>query len=148
MEERSGIFHEDIPIPGTDVTLHYASNSVGGYSTIITVPASGETVPDSLSRIIVNVEVAGRVFEQTFAGPPDTLTNKTAEFVWDGRDHLGREVSGLVRAKTSVDFVYPMLYASGRSGTSAFGQPGQGSTTIPARESRGRCRSLMNFSFR
>ncbi len=133
VEERSGIFHEDIPIPGTDVTLHYASNGVGGYRTIITVPASGETVPDSLSRIIVNVEVAGRVFEQTFAGPPDTLTNKTAEFVWDGRDHLGREVSGLVRAKTSVDFVYPMIYGSGRSGTSAFGQPGQGSTTIPTR---------------
>jgi hypothetical protein len=133
VEERSGIFHEDIPIPGTDVTLHYGSNGVGGYSTIITVPASGETVPDSLSRIIVHVEVAGRVFEQTFAGPPDTLTNKTAEFVWDGRDHLGREVSGLVRAKTSVDFVYPMIYGSGRSGTSAFGQPGQGSTTIPAR---------------
>jgi RHS repeat-associated protein len=133
VEERSGIFHEDIPIPGTDVTLHYASNGVGGYSTIITVPASGETVPASLSRIVVKVEVAGRVFEQTFEGPPDTLTNKTAEFVWDGRDHLGREVSGLVRAKTRVDFVYPMLYASGRSGASAFGQPGQGSTTIPAR---------------
>nr|NIQ87994.1 carboxypeptidase regulatory-like domain-containing protein [Deltaproteobacteria bacterium] len=68
VEERSGIFHEDIPIPGTDVTLHYASNSVGGYRTIITVPASGETVPDTLSRIVVTVEVAGRVFEQTFAG--------------------------------------------------------------------------------
>jgi hypothetical protein len=112
VEERSGIFHEDIPILGTDVTLHYASNGVEGYRTIIAVPASGDTVPDSLSRIIVKVEVAGRVFEQTFAGAPDTLTNKTAEFVWDGRDHLGREMSGLVRAKTRVDFVYPMIYGS------------------------------------
>jgi hypothetical protein len=42
-------------------------------------------------------------------------------------------MSGLVRAKTRVDFVYPMIYGSGRSGASAFGQPGQGSTTITAR---------------
>jgi RHS repeat-associated protein len=136
VEERSGIFHEDIPIPGTDVTLHYASNAVEGYSTIITVPASGEVVPASLRRIVVKVEVAGRVFEQIFAAPADTLTNRKAEFVWDGLDQLGREVRGTVYANASVGFVYPIYYASGRSGTRSFGQAGQGSTGIPGRAER------------
>jgi len=44
VEERSRVFHEDIPITGTGMTLHYASNRVKGYAQKITVPASGETV--------------------------------------------------------------------------------------------------------
>ena len=59
VEERSRIFHEDIPVPGTDITLHYASNRVEGYRFGITVPASGETVPEGLKRIIAKIEVAG-----------------------------------------------------------------------------------------
>jgi hypothetical protein len=45
VEDRSGIMHEDIPVPGTDMTLHYASNRVVGRKFVITVPASGNTVP-------------------------------------------------------------------------------------------------------
>ncbi|MCP4711476.1 MAG: hypothetical protein GY869_22885, partial [Planctomycetes bacterium] len=46
VEDRGRIFHEDIPIPGTDINLHYSGSRVEGYKCKITVPASGETVPD------------------------------------------------------------------------------------------------------
>ncbi|MBC8432063.1 MAG: tandem-95 repeat protein, partial [Desulfobacterales bacterium] len=121
VEERSRIFHEDIPIPGTDMTLHYASNRVGGYKTEITVPASGETVPDSLKSIIVEVEVAGRVLEQTL----DPLPNQNAEFVWDGLDHLGKSVATPTTAHISVGFVYDGAYQQ----TSKFGYNGNGTIT-------------------
>ena len=62
VEERSRIFHEDVPIPGTDMTLHYTSRRVKGFQQMITVPASGETVPPSLKRIIVAVGCCRAVF--------------------------------------------------------------------------------------
>ena len=51
VEERSRIFHEDIPIPGTGMSLHYASNRVPGYRHLISIPASGPAVPQSLKQI-------------------------------------------------------------------------------------------------
>ena len=54
VEQRSRVFHEDISIPGTDMTLHYTSSRVAGYNPgVISVPVSGETVPESLIKIIV-----------------------------------------------------------------------------------------------
>ncbi|MEJ2428208.1 MAG: RHS repeat-associated core domain-containing protein [Deltaproteobacteria bacterium] len=134
VEERSGIFHEDIPIPGTNITLHYATERVDGYKTIITVPASGESVPDTLKRIVVRVKLAGRVLEQTFGGPANSLAYKKAEFAWDGLDHLGKEVQGLVRAEVDVGFFYPAVYGSARQDARAFARPGVGATTVPARQ--------------
>lgn len=59
VEERGRIFHEDIPVPGTDITLHYASNRLEGYRYKITVPASGETIPEGLKQIIAKVQSGG-----------------------------------------------------------------------------------------
>ena len=139
VEERSRIFHEDIPIPGTDMTLHYASNRVVGYHQKITVPASGETVPDSLTSIIVDVEVAGRTLSQTLA----PLPNQMAEFVWDGLDHLGRPVNRPTVAYIKVSFMYEYVYLSSGfaewAGSKAFAQMGGSmySTNIVARQSWG-----------
>jgi RHS repeat-associated protein len=134
VEERSGIFHEDIPIPGTDITLHYASNGVDGYRAVITVPASGETVPDTLKRIAVRVKLAGRVFEQTFEGPPNSLINRKAEFQWDGLDHLGKEVEGSITARVDVGFFYQAVYGSAGQDARAFARAGVAATTVPARQ--------------
>ncbi|RZB33837.1 MAG: hypothetical protein SRB2_03673 [Desulfobacteraceae bacterium Eth-SRB2] len=139
VEDRSRIFHEDIPIPGTGTTLHFSSNRVNGYHHKITVPASGETVPDSLSRIIVEVEVAGRTFSETF--PP--LPNQVAEFVWDGLDHIGRPVKRPTSAYVTVSFMYDFVYLSSGgiawTGSKAFAQTGGNwySTSIVARASYG-----------
>ena len=130
VEERSRIFHEDIPIPGTDITLHYASNRVEGYKAIISSPASGDTVPASLKKIIAKVEIAGRTLEQVL----DPLPNQEVEFEWDGLDHLGRRVSGSVNAQFSIGFVYNAVYYRAGDFVQAFAQAGSDVTGIQARE--------------
>jgi len=126
VKKRGRVFHEDIPIPGTDMTLHYASNRVKGYGRAITVPVSGATVPASLKRIEVKVNIAGRTLSETL-GP---LPNQQAKFVWDGLDHLGRRVGGAT-AIIDVGFVYDgFLYTAGNTST-AFGQTGLVATNVP-----------------
>jgi len=131
VEERSRIFHEYITIPGTDMALHYASNRVPGYHYHITVPASGDTVPASLKRIITKLTLAGRTFEQVL----DPLPHQVAEFIWDGLDHLGRQARGTVLADVSVGFVYHTFYYRAPAAYErAFAQAGTQPTTVPARE--------------
>jgi RHS repeat-associated protein len=130
VEERSRIFHEDLPVLGTGITLHYASNRVEGYKSVITVPASGDTVPASLKSIIVRVEVAGRVFEQIL----DPLPNQKEYVVWDGLDPLGRKVSGSTTAHIGVGFVYDGVYYGAGNFTRAFAQAGGDVTAIRARQ--------------
>jgi len=131
VEERSGIFHEDIPIPGTDMTLHYASNRVEGYGTAITIPASGAVIPDSLRSIVVKLEVAGRTFKQVLSPQP----NQLAETIWDGLDHLGRPVAGSSIAHVSVGFLYDAVYyAASGDLIQAFAQAGSDATEIWARQ--------------
>jgi len=130
VEDRSRIFHEDIPIPGTNMTLHYAGNRVEGYKSVITVPASGETIPESLKRIIVKVEVAGRTLEQVL----EPLPNQKAEFIWDGLDYLGRPVDGTTTAHISMGFVYDAVYYIPADFQQAFGQAGGEATGVRARQ--------------
>ncbi|MBU0985630.1 MAG: cadherin-like domain-containing protein, partial [Proteobacteria bacterium] len=127
---RERIFHEDIFIPGTDMTLHYASNRVSGYKTTLTVPASGAVVPDSLKRINVELKLAGRDFKKIL----DPLPNQNAEFIWDGLDQLGRPVKGSITAHVRVGFVYDNYYDSAGDFDQAFGQPGSSETEIRARQ--------------
>lgn len=128
---RSRVYHEDIAIPGTGLSLHYASNRVPDYKTVITVPASGATVPPSLKRIVVRLKIAGRTFEQTL--PPSA--NQTAEFIWDGLDYLGQRVDSAL-ANIAVEFVYNETYTgfgSGSEPAAAFGLPGVYVTTVVGR---------------
>ncbi|MCP4349939.1 MAG: hypothetical protein GY795_31035, partial [Desulfobacterales bacterium] len=129
-EQRSRIFHEDIPVPGTDMTLHYASNRVKGYQQIITVPASGDTVPDSLKQIIVRVNGAGQTFQEVL----EPLPNQVVELVWDGRDFLGREVVGTVIFTVETGFLYDAVYKSPADFQISFAQSGGSATTIRARQ--------------
>ena len=117
----------------TDMTLHHASNRVTGYERVITVPASGETVPASLREIVVRLEVAGRRMEQVLEPRP----HQQAKFVWDGLDHLGRRVTVPTYAHTSIGFVYDGYYrvpADPLRQAQAFGQFGTDVTPIPTRE--------------
>ncbi len=130
IEDRSRIFHEDIPIPGTDMTLHYSSKRAEGYKNVISVPTSGETVPASLKRIIVKVNVAGRTFEQTL----DPLPNQMVEFIWDGLDYLGRTFSS-TKVYVSIGFVYDLVYYSASDEwAQSFIQAGNNSTLIVGRQ--------------
>ena len=108
VEERSRVYHEDIAIPGTDITLHYSSHRVAGYATKITIPASGSQVPSSLKRIEVTLEIAGREFTQTLPALP----YQSAEFFWDGKDQLGRDIKWRICAHIGIGYVYPGVYIS------------------------------------
>jgi RHS repeat-associated protein len=130
VEERSRIFHEDIPIPGTELTLHYTSSRVKGYQHEFTVPASGETLPASLRRIIVRLNIAGRSFEQTLS----PLPNQKVEFVWDGLDFLGKTVRGPAKAELNVGFVYNAVYYSAGNFAQSFAKTGSQFTNIQARQ--------------
>ena len=131
VENQECTFHEDLPIPGTELFLHYASNRTAGFKPRITIPASGPSVPTSLIRIIVKMDLAGQVFETTLPPQP----NRQVEFIWDGRDYLGREVTGSTTARVRIGFEYPTVYYSGSSiyGQS-FAQPGTTATWVQARE--------------
>jgi len=130
IEERSGVLHEDIPIPGTGMTLHYMSSNASGYKTLISVPASGATVPASLKRIVVRLSLAGREFEKVL--PPEPF--QKAEFFWDRMDHLGRRVDAPVRAQVKIGFVYDGYYLDARNMPRAFAQAGLGNLGILVRE--------------
>ena len=130
VEERSRIFHEDIPIPGTGMSLHYTSNRVPGYRHLVSVPVSGPAVPQSLKQILVKLEIAGHTFETVLAPLPD----QKAEFLWDGRDHLGGEVSGNITAQASIGFVYPAVYLNPGDFSRAFAQAGGSVTGIRSRQ--------------
>jgi len=102
VDDRGRIFHEDIQVPGTGMALHYASNRVEGYKTVISIPVSGTSVPASLQRIVVEMNVAGRTFTEVLSPLPD----QRAEFAWDGLDFLEKKVFGSVIASIKTGFFY------------------------------------------
>ena len=133
VESRSRVLHQNIPIPGTGLALHYTSSRVQGYRHPIVVPASGASVPASLKAIVVRALIAGRTLSKTL--PPEP--NQTTTLVWDGLDHLGRRVAGQRTAVVSVGFQYEGVYVAPGDFAEAFGQfgdPGVSVSDDPARE--------------
>ncbi|MBW2613182.1 MAG: SMP-30/gluconolactonase/LRE family protein, partial [Deltaproteobacteria bacterium] len=130
VEERSRIIHEDIPVPGTGLKLYYTSNRVNGYKTMVSVPASGATVPQSLKQIVVSLNIAGNHQTREFDPGPEL----SAEFYWDGTDYLGQALSTPVIAHARVGFVYDAVYYRAGLFDRAFAQPGIEATEISARQ--------------
>ena len=131
VEDRSRIFHEDIAIAGTDMTLHYTSNRVEGYKTVISIPVSGETIPASLKSIILKIGIAGRIFEKIL----NPLPNQKVEFIWDGLDQLGRSPIGKIIAHVSIGFEYDLImYSASDEFARSFAQAGDNATLIRGRQ--------------
>ncbi len=131
VEEKGRIFHEDIPIPGTDLKLHYTSSRTAGYKPgVITIPASGDEVPANLVKILVRAEVAGRKYEVALPPTP----NQVAQIEWDGVDYLGKAISGTVMARIQIGFVYYGVYYRAATTGQAFGQAGLSSLIVPTRQ--------------
>lgn len=99
-------FHEDIPILGTGLTLHYSSRRTEGFRHLINVQVSDAEVPADALEMVARLEVAGHLFEQTFM----PLPHQVANFVWDGYDIAGTRLQGSVKAKLSVGYRYPGEY--------------------------------------
>ncbi len=130
VEDRGRIFQEDIPVPGTPVSLHYAGSRTTGYRNHIRVPASGSAVPASLVEIIVEAGIAGKVMQQVLPAQPE----QAVEFEWDGTDAFGREVIGTVAAHIRIGFVYPAVYSTAtQENRRAFAKPGISPTSNEVR---------------
>ena len=104
---------EQIDVTGTPFTLNYRSDRAPGRTTANTleIPLSDSTVPASLRRIELEIQVAGRTITRSFPAQPNLSTT----FVWDGKDAYGRTVRGARPATVSVGYVYPAVYATTRS---------------------------------
>ena len=109
IETENQTLGEDIPIAGTALGVHYRSDRVPGRGKAFTVdiPLSPDSpLPDSLVRIVLQIDIAGRRIVQEFAPAP----NQSYTFVWDGVDLYGRQVQGSQKAHIRVGYVYPAVY--------------------------------------
>ncbi|HFD14199.1 MAG TPA: hypothetical protein ENJ34_02745, partial [Epsilonproteobacteria bacterium] len=127
--KKSRVFHEDIPIAGTDITLHYSSKRVGGYTYIIDASVNTTNAPASVKKANVTLKVAGRTFKKTVTlGELNGLT-----FEWDGKDASGRSMSGEVTATIQTKYVYPSVYYSGADFGRAWARAGSRVTGVRGR---------------
>ena len=125
------VFHEDIPIAGTNLTLHYASNRVSGFKYAISTDINTNELPDSVETAKVEIFVAGKHYEKELHPGDDGHI----EYIWDGKDELGNRVSGKVQATIKVTYLYPLVYYSASSDwTYAWNKPGSASTNVIGRE--------------
>ena len=115
---------ESVPVTGTPWRLHYGSHRTPGrrdaYS--LEIPVSGPgPLPASLLAMRVEVQVAGRLFKQSFAPAPGV----TYTLVWDGRDAYDRLIRGSRSATIAVHYDYAkQYYAVLEDRLAAFGRPG------------------------
>ena len=130
VSDQSLIFYEDIAIPGTGLSLVYASDRTTGFDNVITVPASGTTVPSSVKRIVVEVDVAGQKLTKTLPALPEQV----AEFVWDGLDSFGNPVFHKVKAHVRIGFVYDSYYMESGYLAMSFAAFGSSISSVPSRE--------------
>jgi RHS repeat-associated protein len=110
---------EDVPIIGTPFTLHYHSDRVPGRlgPRSVQIVLSGPNPPASLVRIDLEVAIAGRRFQQSFAPGP----NLASTFTWDGIDGYGRQLQGEQLLTVTTSYIIDGEYAPPPAGTPAWG---------------------------
>jgi RHS repeat-associated protein len=110
----SQVFEETIPLVGVPMDLHYSSARVPGYrvDAELRLPLIGDSVPENLIKVRVDMDVAGRLRE--FEYPAST--NQTAEFAWDGFDAYGRLLNDSQRAYFTHYYFYPRVYGGHNRG--------------------------------
>jgi RHS repeat-associated protein len=99
---------ERIGIAGTPYTLNYRSDRVPGRKSgqTLDISLSGSSVPASLKRIDLELDVAGRRLTSTYPAAPNQRTTVT----WDGLDSYGRSIQGRVPAIVRIGYVYQGQY--------------------------------------
>ncbi|RED57933.1 S-layer homology domain-containing protein [Cohnella phaseoli] len=109
-----------IPIEGTGMNLNYVSTRTPGYKekSKLTIPVSGDTIPDSLKSMSVTVEIGGKSYSKSFA----PATNVTHTFQWDGLDAYERKLIGTHPYKVTVSFYYDFQYYEADEQTRSFGR--------------------------
>lgn len=104
---------QHVPVAGTDLQLSYSSVRSTRYDRERHFVATGSSVPASLQRVQVDVELAGRTFHYEVPTQP----HQVVTFSWDGTDNYGRMIPRTVEGRVRVTYTYPVLYAPGFSFT-------------------------------
>jgi YD repeat-containing protein len=99
---------EVLPVAGTPFSLHYKSDRTrgrkGAYS--LEVQLSKGNTPATLSRIRVEVRIAGRLYQAAYAPAPSLKYS----LEWDGKDAYGRIVQGSQPADVRLYYDYAPVY--------------------------------------
>ncbi len=130
IEIQNQILGERIALPGTPFTLNYRSDRVPGRLAVgtIQVPLSGDSVPESLKRIELEVLVAGRSFKETFSANPE----QEYTFTWDGLDAYGRPMQGPQPYVLRLCYVYPTYYRYPAEFVQSFALASGGAAELPS----------------
>jgi RHS repeat-associated protein len=116
LEMQSQILGTEIPLTVTPYQLVYRSNRIPGRTATSKTffQLSNPTVPASLKRIDVSVELAGQLTTATLA----PAGNASFTYDWDGKNAYGQTLNGVQHGHAQVAFVYDGVYGS----ASRFGQ--------------------------
>jgi RHS repeat-associated protein len=111
---------EALDVVGTPYQLRYTSERAPGHaaSSALRIPLSGATIPPSLKRIELDVEIAGRLIHETYS----SAAYQDMLLAWDRRDAYGRLVQGWQDVVAKIGFVYDGIYQR----TERFGYNGNG----------------------
>ena len=122
VECENQVLGEAIPLVGVKDALHYTSARVPGRiaARTLRIPLSGPTIPGSLKRIELDVQVAGQRHRQSFDGAANLQTS----FTWDGKDAYGRDVPGRQPVTVDIGYVYDAAFRSPADFEASFGLPG------------------------
>lgn len=124
IECHNQVLGEELPIVGTPFTLNYRSNRVEGRKAAYTlnIPLSGDSVPDSLSGIALEITVGGNKYDM---GVLPAERNQTYTFEWDGTTAYsgGEKAQGTRPIFVRIGYVYPAVYRSA-IGTQSFANSG------------------------
>jgi len=107
VDYRTGVFHEDVAIPGTSFSLHYASNRTNGYRVRFHVPLAGGSVPAPLRAGRVEISVGGRKLQQRVQ---NVTPNHSVDIDWDGLDFAGNPVTRTTLARVRIGYEYDGVY--------------------------------------
>ena len=129
IECQSQVLQERLPLSGLPLELVYSSERAAGRKAVVDIPLSGATVPPSLKRIDVEIEVAGERDEQSFDPDP----NQSWSFTWDGLDVYGRTLQGAQRLSARVGYVYDAIYQEPAEQAASFARFGMPWAPIEAR---------------
>jgi len=140
IECQNQVLGENLGLTGVRFGLHYNSDRVPGRiaARTLEIPLSGSSIPASLKRIRLEVEIAGKQFEQEYPA----VVNQKATFTWDGQDAYGRTVQGRQPVLVGIGYVYDAEYGvtdrfgyngNGNRITGLFGGGGGGAGFVQAR---------------
>ncbi len=111
---------ESLHVAGTNMNLTYRSDRVPGrrIARTINIPISGSEIGSTTVGFDLEVDVAGRTFQQSFPAEP----NQNYVFEWDGQDAYGRVLTGSQPAVVRVGRIVPAVYAPPSDVANAFAQ--------------------------